>query len=85
MIIARYFFNGEVRAKEVITKIMKLNEAEVFSIVSPLLQEYSKRHHNITQVLLRHFKNIKRVNRGKKATIRILFYPRILYRICCFF
>lgn len=60
-VIARYFFNGEVRAKEVIARVMNLNEAEVFSIVSPLLQEYSKRHRNITQVLLRHFRNIRRV------------------------
>lgn len=60
-VIARYFFNGEVRAKEVILRVMNLNEAEVFSIVSPLLQEYSKRHRNITQVLQRHFRNIRRI------------------------
>lgn len=60
-VIARYFFNGEVRAKEVIMRVMNLSEAEVFGIVSPLLQEYSKRHRNITQVLLRHFRNVKNV------------------------
>jgi predicted GH43/DUF377 family glycosyl hydrolase len=60
-VIARYFFNGEERAKEVIMRVMNLNEAEVFSIVSPLLQEYSKRHRNITQVLQRHFRHIRRI------------------------
>lgn len=60
-VIARYFFNGEERAKEVILRVMNLNEAEVFSIVSPLLQEYSKRHRNITQVLHRHFRHIKKI------------------------
>lgn len=60
-VIARYFFNGEERAKEVIRRIMNLSEVEVFSIVSPLLQEYSKRHRNITQVLQRHFRNVRRI------------------------
>jgi predicted GH43/DUF377 family glycosyl hydrolase len=53
-VIARFFYNGEVRAREVILRVMELNEEEVFSIISPLLQEYSKRHRNITKVLERH-------------------------------
>jgi predicted GH43/DUF377 family glycosyl hydrolase len=53
-VIARYFFNGEQRAKEVIERVMKLSEDEVFAIISPLLQEFSKRHRNITKILYRH-------------------------------
>lgn len=58
-VIARFFFNGEDRGKDVINKIMTLNNEQVFNIISPLLQEYSKRHRNITKILLRHCKKLK--------------------------
>ncbi|MBV8389174.1 MAG: glycoside hydrolase family 130 protein [Mucilaginibacter sp.] len=57
-VIARYFFNGEQRAKEVIERVMRLSEEEVFTIISPLLQEFSKRHRNITKILYRHCKRV---------------------------
>lgn len=60
-VIARFFFNGEQRAKEVIQHVMKLNDDEVFSIVSPLLQDYSRRHRNITKVLYRNCNRIKTI------------------------
>lgn len=53
-VIARFFFNGEQRAKEIVERVMKLSEDEVFAIISPLLQEFSKRHRNITKILYRH-------------------------------
>jgi predicted GH43/DUF377 family glycosyl hydrolase len=58
-VIARFFFNGEDRAVEVVKRVMQLSDKEVFGIVSPLLQEYSKRHRNITKILTRHAKKIK--------------------------
>ncbi len=58
-VIARFFFNGNERAKEVIERVMDITEDEVFGIVSPLLQEYSKRHRNITRVLNRHCSKLK--------------------------
>lgn len=53
-VIARYFFNGEQRAKDVIERVMQMNEDHVFAIISPLLQEFSRRHRNITKILYRH-------------------------------
>lgn len=53
-VIARSFFNGDERAGHVIQRVMCLSEQEVFSTISPILQEYSKRHRNITRVLNRH-------------------------------
>jgi hypothetical protein len=52
-VIARYFFYGEERARQVISRVMELSEQEVFGTISPILQEYSKRHRNITRVLNR--------------------------------
>ncbi|MDB5024617.1 MAG: glycosidase [Mucilaginibacter sp.] len=58
-VIARFFFNGNDRAKEVIARVMSIDEEITFGIVSPLLQEYSKRHRNITRVLSRHCSKLK--------------------------
>jgi predicted GH43/DUF377 family glycosyl hydrolase len=58
-VIARFFFNGNDRAKEVLQRVMGISEETAFGIVSPLLQEYSKRHRNITRVLNRHCSKLK--------------------------
>ncbi|MBL4676001.1 MAG: glycoside hydrolase family 130 protein [Mucilaginibacter sp.] len=58
-VIARFFFNGSSRAKEVIERVMSISEDTAFGIISPLLQEYSKRHRNITRVLNRHCSKLK--------------------------
>jgi hypothetical protein len=58
-VIARFFFNGNDRAKEVLQRVMGISEDTAFGIVSPLLQEYSKRHRNITRVLNRHCSKLK--------------------------
>lgn len=58
-VIARFFFNGEERAKEVIQRVMAIEEEDIFGIVSPILQEYSKRHRNITRLLHRHCNKLK--------------------------
>ncbi len=58
-VIARFFFNGESRAKEVIQRVMAIPEEDIFGVVSPILQEYSKRHRNITRILHRHSNKLK--------------------------
>ena len=58
-VIARFFFIGNDRAKELIKRVMTLDEDTVFSILSPLLQEYSKRHRNITRILDRNCSKLK--------------------------
>ncbi|AWG26450.1 glycoside hydrolase family 130 protein [Flavobacterium kingsejongi] len=58
-VIARYFFNGEERAIELIKKVLELEDDMVFSILSPLLQDFSKRHRNITKKLMHHCERIK--------------------------
>ncbi|WP_026898585.1 glycoside hydrolase family 130 protein [Daejeonella oryzae] len=58
-VIARFFFSYDGRAKELILRVMNLSDEEVFSIISPVLQEYSKRHRNITRILNRHCDKVK--------------------------
>ena len=58
-VIARFFFNGEERAIALITKVLELPKDEVFALVSPLLQDFSKRHRSITQKLFKHCTRVK--------------------------
>lgn len=58
-VIARFFYNGEERALELIRKILALDKEKTFGLISPLLQDFSKRHRNITRKLLRHCERVK--------------------------
>ncbi|KGO87395.1 glycosidase [Flavobacterium rivuli WB 3.3-2 = DSM 21788] len=59
-VIARYFFNGEERAVELLKKILALDKEETFGLISPLLQDFSKRHRNITRKLLKNAERVKK-------------------------
>ncbi len=59
-VIVRFFFSGEERAVALIKKVLSLSEEEVFALVSPLLQDFSKRHRNITRKLHRHCEKVRR-------------------------
>lgn len=50
-VIARFFYNGPERAVSIIEKVDNLTEKEVDELILPLLQEFSKRHRNITKIL----------------------------------
>ncbi|MGV3704790.1 MAG: glycoside hydrolase family 130 protein [Arcticibacter sp.] len=58
-VIARFFFNGEERGKQVISQVLKLTDQQVFSIISPILQDFSKRHRSITKLLLKNYDKVK--------------------------
>ncbi|HLW21532.1 MAG TPA: glycoside hydrolase family 130 protein [Cyclobacteriaceae bacterium] len=77
-VIARFFFNGEERAQEVIKRVMTLDEEKVFGIISPILQEYSKRHRNISKILDRHFEKISNVIKTLNIDIEGISNPRKL-------
>lgn len=62
-VIARFFFSDVERAKSLIQRVMALSEEEVYSIIIPLLQEFSKRHRNITRVFERHCKKLDTIFR----------------------
>src|ERR1700761_2091245 len=50
-VLSRFFFNGDERAKEVINRVMEIPDDKLFGMISPFLQEFSKRHRNITRIL----------------------------------
>jgi predicted GH43/DUF377 family glycosyl hydrolase len=78
-VIARFFFNGNDRAKEVIKRVMDISEDTAFGIISPLLQEYSKRHRNITRVLDRNCDKLKPLFKDLKIDYKSLsIYRKLL-------
>jgi predicted GH43/DUF377 family glycosyl hydrolase len=44
---------------ELLKKVLALDKDEVFGLVSPLLQDFSKRHRNVTKKLFRHCEKVK--------------------------
>lgn len=53
-VIARYFFYGEERALFVIKNVLAMDEQQIKSLIYPLLQDFSRRHRNITDKLMKH-------------------------------
>lgn len=54
-VIARFFYTGDERARELIKKVMQLDEKEVDILANQILREFSKRHRNISKILINHF------------------------------
>ncbi|ASZ12424.1 glycoside hydrolase family 130 protein [Chitinophaga pendula] len=58
-VVARFFFNGEARAKSIIQRVAGMTDAEVDVTITPILREFSKRHRNITRIFERHCERLK--------------------------
>lgn len=58
-VVARFFFNGDARAKGIILKVTEMSDEDVERSVIPLLREFSRRHRNITRIFERHAEKVK--------------------------
>jgi len=52
-VIARFFFNGDERARDVIGLVMSLSDIEAREEITFILREFAKRHRNISRVFER--------------------------------
>lgn len=95
-VIARFFYNGEERAKEILAHINQFDEQEVYALIGPILQEFSKRHRNITRILEKHAdklmreipdeaQNIKETSRFRKLLIGAYFTHEYSIESAAFF
>jgi predicted GH43/DUF377 family glycosyl hydrolase len=57
-VIARYFYNGDQRAREIIMKVINLSDEDVQFALNQTLREFSKRHRNISKIFKKHFNNL---------------------------
>src|SRR5690242_21780652 len=49
-VIARFFYNGEDRARNVIQHVMQMSDEDVEEALTSILREFARRHRNITRV-----------------------------------
>lgn len=58
-VVARYFMNGDQRTKEMIGRIMVLDEKQVICTLEQSLREFARRHRNISRTFYKHCENIR--------------------------
>ncbi|MDI3520996.1 MAG: hypothetical protein PWR04_984 [Anaerophaga sp.] len=63
-VIARFFFNGDERAKKVILSLLKMPEQEVIANLSQILREFTRRHRSITTLFKKHYNKVKHLVDG---------------------
>lgn len=77
-VVARFFYNGEPRAKGIIQQVLDMTDAEADIIITPILREFSKRHRNITRIFERHCDKLKNLFTSMKIDMSNLSYKRRL-------
>jgi predicted GH43/DUF377 family glycosyl hydrolase len=63
-VIARFFYTTEARSKDLITRVMSLNEKQQQENLTQVLRDYSKRHRSISRIFEKHFGRLASVFRN---------------------
>ena len=58
-VVARFFNNGDIRTRELVKRVVSLDDADVDRELEHTLREFAGRHRNISKIFLRHFDNHK--------------------------
>ncbi|MFO8236427.1 MAG: glycoside hydrolase family 130 protein [Bacteroidales bacterium] len=58
-VIARDFSLDSMRTTEIVMRVVHMPEKEADSAFNQILRDFSKRHRNITKILIRHFNKVK--------------------------
>lgn len=77
-VVARFFFNGEARAKAIISQVVAMSDAEVAATVMPLLREFSRRHRNITRIFERHCDRVRHLFASQQINFEEVDYKKRL-------
>ena len=65
-VVARYFMNGTERTQKMLSHIMILNEKQVTDSLEHTLQEFARRHRNISHTFFKNCEKIKALIEGMK-------------------
>src|SRR3970282_2892431 len=63
-VVARYFMNGDERTREMVSRIITLDEMQVIHTLEQTLRDFATRHRNISQIFFRHCENIRGIIEG---------------------
>ncbi|SHM85751.1 Predicted glycosyl hydrolase, GH43/DUF377 family [Chitinophaga jiangningensis] len=77
-VVARFFFNGEARAKSIIQKVVEMDDTEVNLTIMPILREFSRRHRNITRIFERHADRVSHLFEALQISYEELSYRKKL-------
>lgn len=78
-VISRFFYNGPERSVSILEKIYDLTEQEVDDLILPLLQEFSKRHRNITKILKKNAAKVfQELGKNPNELDQITLYRKLL-------
>jgi predicted GH43/DUF377 family glycosyl hydrolase len=77
-VVARFFFNGEARAKAIISQVVAMTDAEVATTLTPLLREFSRRHRNITRIFERHCDRVRHLFASQQISFEEVDYKKRL-------
>ncbi|MTH17224.1 glycoside hydrolase family 130 protein [Flavobacterium sp. LC2016-01] len=58
-VVARYFMNGDERTQQMITRIMMLDEKQVYDTLEQTLREFARRHRNISAIFFKHCEKVR--------------------------
>ncbi|RPE08594.1 glycosidase [Chitinophaga lutea] len=77
-VVARFFYNGDARAKGIILRVMEMTDEEVNISITPILRDFSKRHRNITRIFERHADKLRNLFTALKIDFEELDFRRKL-------
>lgn len=60
-VVARYFMNGDLRTRNLVTRINQMTEIQVSHALEQTLREFASRHRNISRLFFKHCNNIRGV------------------------
>lgn len=75
-VVARYFMNGDQRTKEMVSRIMILDEQQVNYTLEQTLREFARRHRNISHTFFKHCEHIRGVIEDMQINYNTLSYER---------
>lgn len=75
-VIARYFMNGDDRTRNMITRVMAMDDIQVSFVLEQTLRDFAARHRNISRVFLRHCGYIRGIIDGMQLDYQSLSEER---------
>ncbi|HEU4788408.1 MAG TPA: glycoside hydrolase family 130 protein [Flavobacterium sp.] len=60
-VVARYFMSGEGRTRELVSRILAMNNQEVNHTLEQIYREFARRHRNLSYIFYKHCENIRSI------------------------
>lgn len=75
-VVARYFINGDERTRQMVGRIMLLDEKQVLQTLEQTLREFARRHRNISAIFFKHCEKIRPVIESMQIDYEVMSLDR---------